>query len=422
MKKTKIVATIGPVSESVENLKKLMKEGMNVCRLNFSHGDHDWHRKTIQNIRTAEKQMRKKIGIIADIQGPRVRVANLRDVTLKEGDKVFLTDNRSPHNHKYKKEVALDWNDFYEHLGKGDKVFIEDGMIQLVVDRRIRMGCVASVLVGGIVKPHKGVNIPSISRHMGFLTIKDLLDLEFILTQDVDFIAVSFVADGKDLVNLKRIVEHKMNKTINLPGKKQSNVRNSVPWIISKVERRKAMNNIDEIIEHSDGIMVARGDLAIEMPQEKVGVFQKDIIAKCIKKKKPVIVATQMMASMIKNNRPTRAEISDVTNAVIDNADAVMLSNETAVGENFLEVVKTMSDIVISAEKSPYNDIKLKKYGKLARILSSKNKKTKKRVVYPRTLETAIAFSSLRQEKVRISFRSSRVHERRLAALVWGVE
>ncbi|MEA2007138.1 MAG: pyruvate kinase [Patescibacteria group bacterium] len=423
MKKTKIVATIGPASESVEDLKKLIKEGMNVCRLNFSHGDHDWHRMAIQNIRTAEKHTRKKIGIMADIQGPRVRVANLRDLILKKGDEVFLTDNSSPHNHKYKKEIALDWNDFYDHLKRGDRIYIEDGMIQLVVEKRLRLGCVAKVLIEGVVKPHKGVNIPSISRHMGFLTIKDLSDLEFILTQDVDFIAVSFVADGNDLINLKRIIQHKLNKTIVLENKKNSKKEvKKMPWIVSKVERRKAMEHIDEIIEHSDGIMVARGDLAIEMPQEKVGVFQKDIIAKCIKKKKPVIVATQMMASMIENARPTRAEISDVTNAVIDNADAVMLSNETAMGEYFLEVVKTMSEIVVSAEKSPYNDIKLKKYGKLARILSSKSKKTSKKVVYPRTLKTAIAFSSLRQEKVRISFRSSRADEKRKGALIWGVE
>ncbi len=440
MKKTKIVATIGPASEKVVDLKKMIKEGMNVCRLNFSHGDHDWHAMAIENIRTAEKHLKKKIGIMADIQGPRVRIANLSNVTLKEEEKVFLTDNRSPHNHKYKKEIVFDWNDFYEHLKRGDKVYIEDGIIQLEVGKRVKLGCVAKVLVGGIVKPHKGVNIPSISRHLGFLTIKDLLDLEFILSQDVDFIAVSFVSDKQDLLNLRRIVEHKLNK--NLPAslarfdktrtkrtngvllseKELRRKGRSIPWIISKVERKEAIKNIDDIIEYSDGILVARGDLAIEMPQEKVGIFQKDIIAKCIKKKKPVIVATQMMASMIENARPTRAEISDVTNAVIDNADAVMLSNESAVGKYPIEVIKTMNDIIVSAENSPYNDIKLKKYGKLAKLLSSKNKATKKKVVYPRTLKTAIGFSSLRQEKVRISFKTSRIHERRIGTLVWGVE
>lgn len=430
MKKTKIVATIGPASEKVADLENMIKEGMNVCRLNFSHGDHDWHRMAIENIRTAEKHLKKKIGIMADIQGPRVRIANLSNVSLKEGEKVFLTDNRSPHNHKYKKEISLSWNDFYEHLKRGDKVYIEDGMIQLIVEKRIRMGCVVKVLIGGIVKPHKGVNIPSISRHMGFLTIKDLLDLEFILSQDVDFIAVSFVSDKHDLMNLRRIVEHKLNKNLYLSNEHRhladkKNLRKKdrpAPWIISKVERKKAMEHIDDIIEYSDGIMVARGDLAIEMPQEKVGVFQKDIIAKCMKKKKPVIVATQMLASMIENARPTRAEISDVTNAVIDNADAVMLSNESAVGKNFVEAVKTMNDIIISTEDSPYNDVKLKKYGKLARLLSSKSKSAKRKVVYPRTLKTAIGFSSLRQEKVRISFKTPRIYEKRIGALIWGVE
>ncbi len=414
MKKTKIVATIGPASEKKTALKEMLKLGMNVCRLNFSHGDHQWHKKTIKKIREIEKEGRKKIGIIADIQGPRVRVASKKDVTLKEGDAVFLTDEKSPKNRQYKKEVILDWNGFYEHLQTGKKVFIEDGLIQLETIRRLPTGNVAKVLVPGVVKNHKGVNIPSISHHMGFLTEKDLFDLEFILSQSVDFIAVSFVADEEDLRNLRRIIDHIFETKMPTKEKK-------VPWIISKVEREDAIKNIDGVIHGSDGIMIARGDLAIETPQEKVTIHQKNIINKCRKVKKPVIVATQMMASMTNLARPTRAEVSDVTNAVIDNADAVMLSNESAVGKYPKRVIGTMSRIIRSTEESPYNDIDLKRRSKVGKELAKQKRKRKKKGIKVKKLETAINYSALRQEDVPIKLETRDTEEKRKATLVWGV-
>ena len=284
MKKTKIVATIGPASETALVLKKMVSSGMNVCRMNFSHGDAKWNLQTIKRIRAVEKKIKGKIGILADIQGPRIRISNRSTVSIAEGESIFISDGHHPHNDNYKKHLNLDWVGFYEHLKKGDVIFIEDGMIQLEVLRVINYGCVAKVLVGGKVKSHKGVNIPAISSHLGFLTSKDLADLEFILSQDIDIIGVSFVASRSDLKNLKRVIEGILEKNTKKQIGRGRKRKLKMPWIISKVERRKAMRNIDEIIDESDGIMVARGDLAIEAPQEKVTIFQKDIIKKCRKK------------------------------------------------------------------------------------------------------------------------------------------
>ncbi len=412
-KKTKIVATIGPASEKKRTLESMVEAGMNVCRLNFSHGDHVWHKAVIKRIRAVEKKTGQKAAIMADIQGPRIRIANHRNIKLKEGDKVFLTDEISPHNKNNKKEIILDWNGFHGHIHKKDRVFIEDGMIQLEIISKTAHGCNAEVLVAGTVKPHKGVNIPSISSHLGFLTDKDLDDLEFILSQEVDFLAASFVSSEKDLQSLKNI----MNYFAELGAEKKQ--QKKIPWIISKIERKKAIKRIDKIINASDGIMVARGDLAIEMPQERVTILQKDIIEKCLYNKKPVIVATQMMVSMLENARPTRAEIADLTNAVIDNADAVMLSNETAVGKHPVEVIETMSSVIEATEKSPYNDRKLQKRGKFGRILSRK-KKSQVKSVSAKDLETLLNYSSLRQEDVKLKYSGRNVEEKRKAALIWG--
>ncbi|MEA1925904.1 MAG: pyruvate kinase [Patescibacteria group bacterium] len=421
MKKTKIVATIGPSSESQTVLRAMAQAGMNVCRLNFSHGDYKWHKRTIKRIRAVEKQTRKKIGIMADIQGARVRVANRSQLTVSKGEVIFLTDGRSTHNQSHEKDLVLNWKGFHEFLKRGDRVYIEDGIIQLEIVKRVRGGCSARVLVDGKLKPHKGVNIPSISKYLGFLTSKDLDDLQFILSQNVDFIAASFVSRKEDLKNLKRVIQHFYEREKKDRRAKKDRQQRNMPWIISKIERRKALKNIKEIIKESDAIMVARGDLAIEMPQEKVAIYQKDIVQKCIKAKKPVIVATQMMASMINNARPTRAEISDVTNAVIDNADSIMLSNETAVGAYPVKVVEAMAKIIKSTEDSPYNDVKLKKYGRLAKLLFlAKKRKTK--IFKAKDLEETVRVSSLRQEDVKITLTSKKPELKRKAALVWGVD
>lgn len=422
MKKTKIVATIGPASESVVVLSKMVAAGMNICRMNFSHGDMAWNVRTIKRIRSVEKKIKGKIGILTDIQGPRVRISNRSTVTIVEGESVFIGDGNYPNNDNYKKQLSLDWIGFYEHLKKNDVIFIEDGLIQLEVIRVIKYGCVARVVVGGKVKTHKGVNIPAISSHLGFLTSKDLSDLEFILSQDIDMIGVSFVSSREDLKNLKRVVkgilESKQEKKEGRGRKKEI----KMPWIISKIERRKAMKNIDEIIDESDGIMVARGDLAIETPQEKVTIFQKDIIKKCRRKHKPVIVATQMMASMVSSARPTRAEISDVTNAVIDNADAVMLSNESSVGKFPIRSIETMTKIITAAEDSVYNDIRLRNIGKLAmRIFRAQHLRKGSKVVYAKDLKEGLKLSALRQEDVKVRLKTRNEGDKRKATLVWGL-
>lgn len=428
MKNTKIVATIGPASEKIEILESMMKAGLNVCRLNFSHGDYIWHEKAIKRIREAAQKSEKRVGIMADIQGPRIRVVNRESIKLEEKDKVFLSDQKSVHSHRYKKEIILDWNDFYTHVKKGDRVFIEDGLIDLEIEKKEKGGCVAKVIVGGTVKTHKGVNIPAISAHLGFLTEKDLKDLDFVLSKEVDFIAASFVGSAQDIINLRNIIENWEEKHHKLARTKVGKIHKrginlDRPWIVAKIERKKAIKNIDQIIKESDAIMVARGDLAIEMQQEKVTIFQKEIIAKCNRAKKPVIVATQMMHSMIENARPTRAEITDITNAVIDQADAVMLSNETATGNYPKKVIETVADIIKEAEHSPYNDVSLKKKNKFARMMfrEKRKKDSRKKLVLAENLRECLEYSSLRQEDVKIKLDSSKGEEKRKGVLIWGV-
>lgn len=429
MKYTKIVATIGPASEKIETLQSMMKLGMNVCRLNFSHGDHNWHEKAIEKIRKTAHKSEKRIGIMADIQGPRIRVASREKIDLKKEDKVFLSDRKSAHSHRYKKEILLDWDDFYVHVKKGDRVFIEDGLIDLEIEKREKGGCVARVAVGGIVQNHKGVNIPAISSHLGFLTDKDLKDLDFVLSKEVDFIAASFVGNAQDIINLRNIInnwEEKHHELAKATAGKihRTGINLDRPWIVAKIERRRAIKNIDEIIQEVDAIMVARGDLAIEMQQEKVTIFQKEIIEKCNQAKKPVIVATQMMHSMIEKARPTRAEITDITNAVIDQTDAVMLSNETATGNYPEIVIETVSKIIKEAESSSYNDVVLKKKNKFAKVISQKKKKrdARKKLVLAENLKECLEYSSLRQEDVKIKLDSHRSEEKRKGTLIWGVK
>ncbi len=440
MKKTKIVATIGPASEKKLTLIKMIRNGMNVARLNFSHGTYDNHKMLIKNLRAAEKEMRVKVGIMADIQGPRIRVANEKAFSIEKGERILVTDLHCKEKYGCKKSLILDWSGFYEHLVLGKVIFIEDGLIQLRVVEKKTAGVVAEVLAGEEIKPRKGVNIPAISHYLGFLTEKDLEDLEFILAQDIDLLAVSFVSNRKNLLSLREIIDHIVEKK--LRGKAKERRQKSPLWIFSKIERATAIRNMDSLIEESDGILVARGDLAIEEPQEKVAVYQKDIIHKCLREQKPVIVATQMMASMAGNARPTRAEISDVTNAVVDNADAVMLSNETAVGRYPIEVVKTMKEVVVTAEKSPYNDVALDKRSKFGKLLVSYllgpqaaretgviedsqangRKRGRKRIVWAKTLDELRGLSSLRQEDVRLKLALRDIHEKRKASIIWGTE
>lgn len=429
MRRTKIIATIGPVSERVEVLAEMMKAGLDVCRLNFSHGDHSWHRNAIKKIREASKLSGKRVGIMADVQGPRIRIANDRRVNLKKDDLVLVADEHCQKTYGQKKEITLDWLGFHGFIKVGDKIFIEDGFIELRVVKIKKDACIAKVIFGGVVKEHKGVNIPRISSHMGFLTEKDYQDLDFIIPQGVDFLAVSFVANRRQLIGLRKIISRnlkqaKKNYRIKNLYRHKKNSTLPYPWIISKIEKKEAIRNIDGIIEESDAIMVARGDLAIELPQEDVVVTQKMIIEKCIKARKPVIVATQVMASMEEKARPTRAEISDITNAVVDNADAIMFSAETTVGAFPIRVIETARKIIKKAESSSFNDRPLKRMGKFAKNILKirKSDKTKIHKVEVEDLQDALGIATLRQEDLIIKIKNSNKNFKKKGCLIWGVE
>ncbi len=430
MRRTKIIATIGPASIKKEVLEQLIKGGVNICRLNFSHGDYQWHKQAIKKIRSIAKKHRKNIAIMTDIQGARIRVLNKKSLFLKKGEKVYITDADSPHNSRCKKELVLDWDDFYLHIKRGDQIFIDDGLVNLKVVRKAREGCVAQVLEGGKIIKGKGVNIPAISPYLGFLTEKDLKDLDFILEQNVDFLCASFVSKASDIESLKKIIGSHFEKTLQQKKIKLKNKhlapksnKKLLPCIVAKIERKEAIRNLEKIVQAADAVMVARGDLAIEMPQAEMGVLQKDIVKQCIKYRKPVIVATQMAASMMAKPRPTRAEISDITNAVVDGADAVLFSNETTMGKYPEKVIETAVEIIEATEKSPYNDVKLKKNNKFARMLFSRKRKRKRtQTVTVKDIENCLAISSLRQEDIIVKFKPACKETKRKAAVIWSVK
>ncbi|MFA4817864.1 MAG: pyruvate kinase [Parcubacteria group bacterium] len=347
MKRTKIVATIGPASSSKNILKKMIESGMNVARINFSHGTYAANSELIKSIREISEKMDIPIGIMADLQGPRIRTLADDDVEIKKGETVMVSDisvrSRLPIV-KYK-FFKLDSPGIIKTISLGNSILIEDGLMRVKVIQKSKDYLLAEVIEGGIIKNHKGVNIPDAKLKIGAVTKKDERDLKFALKSDVDFIALSFVSNRKEIESIKKKIKKILGRNDDLPQ------------IVAKIERKEAIKNIDEIISATDILMVARGDLGIEMDESRVVIYQKDLIARCLKAGKPVIVATQMLNSMIENPRPTRAEVSDVSNAVIDHADAVMLSGESASGKYPVEAVRTMRDIIERTEESPFDDL-----------------------------------------------------------------
>lgn len=339
--RTKIIATIGPASEKQAVLEEMMKAGMDVCRLNFSHGTLEHHTFLIKNIRRAAKKLKLAIAIMADLQGPRMRVGELPadGMRLKQGDKVVLTCGQP-----LKKEIPVTFPLFCQVLRPGNIVFFDNGLIELKVQKVSKGKIYCQVRIGGILKSKKGINLPASALKIPAMTPKDKKDLIFGLKQRVDFIALSFVTEAQDIKDLRDLI--KQNKK---PG--------VLPKIVAKIEKPAAVKNFPAILEEADEIMIARGDLGVEMPLAELPVIQKQLIGQCLKKSKPVIVATQMLESMINNPQPTRAEVSDVANAVIDRADALMLSGETAIGKYPVEAVKMMDKIIRETEASPYDDI-----------------------------------------------------------------
>ncbi|MDO8886293.1 pyruvate kinase [Candidatus Oleimmundimicrobium sp.] len=333
MRRTKIVCTIGPASEDVKTLKELISAGMNVARLNLSHGSHKEHARNISIIRKISNDLGIPIGIILDLSGPKLRVGEISgdSVNLEPGHDFTLT-TLPMRGDKFK--VFVNFSELPNDVSPGDTIFLNDGLIELKVKFIKENEVVTKVIGGGKLSSHNGINLPNISISIDSITEKDVEDLSFGLKHEVDWVAMSFVRSSDDIKKL-RLLMHDFGK--------------EVP-IIAKIEKHEAARRINEIIDVADGIMVARGDLGVEMFPEEVPIIQKKIIAKAIKKNKPVIIATQMLNSMIENQRPTRAEVSDVANAIFDETDAVMLSGETAIGNYPVKSVKMMTRIIEKTE------------------------------------------------------------------------
>lgn len=347
-KKTKIVCTIGPASNSVPTLVKLMKAGMNVARLNFSHGTYPAHAALIKSIKVAAKQTGQIIPLLQDLQGPRIRLGVIpkEGVSVKNGETVVFSTSISSY---FKNKIPVTYKKLSREVRPGDRILVADGLFEFVVKNVKGGDVVTKVVNGGLLTSNKGMNLPDTKLSISSVSDKDLHDLDFGIKQGVDFIALSFVRNSKDVISLRKRIE-KLEK-------KYKNKEVVRPQIIVKIEMREAIENFDSILEVADGVMVARGDLGIEMPPEQVPLLQKELIEKCNLAGKPVIVATQMLESMVVNPRPTRAEISDIANAVIDKTDAVMLSGETAMGKFPVEAVTYMSKTISSTEMSAYDDV-----------------------------------------------------------------
>lgn len=350
LKRTKIIATIGPASEDVVTLRSMVDAGMNVARFNFSHGEHAWHRDTMHHVRSASQDAGRSVAILADIQGPHIRTRMPAPLIMKKGDVVRVFDVSAPadliaQTRGESAVIVIDCPHMTEHLQVGHMIYIEDGLMCVRVTDQVSTHVVVEVVAGGTVRNHKGVNIPDADIPLPAMTSKDYDDLSFALEQDVDYVAISFVRSAQDIADLR---QH-MQKL--LQGKKR------IPKIVAKIERKEAIANLEQIIAVVDVVMVARGDLGVETDPARVTLLQKDIVTACLRYMKPVIVATQMLVSMKHNPRPTRAEISDVTNAVIDHVDATMLSGETSVGTFPVDAVSMMARIAYATEASQYDDL-----------------------------------------------------------------
>ena len=339
IKKTKIVCTLGPASENEETLRELIKNGLNVCRLNFSHGSHEEHKGRMDLVKKLREELNMPTAILLDTKGPEIRTGkfDVPEVLLEEGQTFTITMKDVMGD---KERCTVSYKGLANDVKPGDTILIDDGLVGLTVKEVNNDDIVCEVQNSGIVKNHKGVNVPGVKVNLPAITEKDRSDIEFGIEQGIDFIAASFVRKVSDVLAIREILEANNAEHIK---------------IISKIENQEGVENLDEIIEVSDGIMVARGDLGVEIPTEEIPVVQKLMIKKCNEAGKPVITATQMLDSMIRNPRPTRAEVTDVANAIYDGTDAIMLSGETAAGKYPVEAVKTMATIAKRAEETMRN-------------------------------------------------------------------
>lgn len=336
-KKTKIIATLGPASDKEEIIEEMILSGVDVFRINFSHAEHEDVKKRIQSIRKTSKKLNSNTSILADLQGPKLRIGKVEaDTTVAPGDQIaFLNGDPFEGN---KEKVFMNYENFSRDVKPGERILLDDGKLifeVIATDKQSRVD--AKVIQGGKLKSKKGVNLPNTKISLPALTKKDIVDAEFAIGEEVDWIALSFVRNSEDILDLRKMIE------------KQSD--HKIP-IIAKIEKPEGIENIDKIISYCDGLMVARGDLGVEIPPAEVPLVQKELVKLAKKARIPVIIATQMMESMIDSLTATRAEVNDVANSVMDGADAVMLSGETSVGEYPVEVIKSMSSIILSVENS----------------------------------------------------------------------
>jgi len=339
LKRTKIVATIGPASAKQSTIKKLVAAGLNVCRLNFSHGTYESHAGLIKNIRAVARVTGEPVAILQDLSGPKIRVGDLpaEGVALKVGVEIIFANDGA------KNHLPFTYTNLPKDVKKNDVILLDDGLMQVRVTAVKGKNIHTQVQVGGTLLPHKGMNVPTASLSVPSITDKDKKDLKFGLGKDVDIVSLSFVRTARDVKELKRLI------------KKWK--RGVMPLVVAKIEKHGAVTNMSAIVDEVDGIMVARGDLALEAAAEEVPIVQKRLIKMCRERGKFVIVATEMLASMAKNPRPTRAEVSDVANAVIDHTDCVMLSGESATGKYPVETVTMMGKICQETEESEFDNL-----------------------------------------------------------------
>ncbi|MGB4702990.1 MAG: pyruvate kinase [Syntrophomonadaceae bacterium] len=414
MRKTKIIATIGPASEEVETLKKMLEAGMNVARLNFSHGSHEEHRRRIENLRQAAREAGKLLAIMLDTKGPEIRTGRLASgpVKLEAGQRFVLTNREVPGDNQ---EVQVSYAPLPQEVTPGTTILLADGLISLKIVETTSTDIVCQVMNGGELGERKGINVPGVRINMPFLNDKDRDDILFGIKMGVDYIAASFVRTAEDVLEIRRILEQE----------------GAAIDIIAKIESQEGVNNLDDIIQVVDGIMVARGDLGVEIPAEEVPLVQKLLVDKCTSAGKPVIIATQMLDSMINNPRPTRAEVSDVANAIFDGADAIMLSGETAAGKYPVEVVETMARIAYRAEQAlPYADILRRKRTRenpsvtdaisYATCATASNLGASAIITATRTGQTARMVAKYRPQAAIVAATPDEKTVRKLA-LVWGV-
>ncbi len=414
MRRTKIVCTLGPSSSSTKILESLLKAGMDIARMNFSHGTHKKHAEVIKRLREISAKIGKPVAILQDLQGPKIRVGKFgsQGILLKKGQKITVTTRDVSGNDQ---TIPVTYATLHKDIKKGEHILLDDGLLDLLVENIAGQDIVCKVVVGGLLSSNKGINLPGVAVKVSSLSEKDRADLKIGLELGVDFIALSFVRSEEDI--------HELRREINKLGK-------STP-IIAKIEKPEAVDHILEIINTADGIMIARGDLGVEMGPERVPIIQKDIIHRCRESNKPVITATQMLESMRTNPRPTRAEASDVANAVFDNSDALMLSGETSAGNYPTESVRMMDRIIRWSEKHAIKQAGFaqfrQKYGdSFAEAISESaffaayKLKAKAIVAFTQTGFTARNIAKRRPETVIFAFTPDEVVQRQML-LFWGV-